>query len=69
MKLQVYRIASLEPGVAEVEDALDESLLALGPAEDLVARRVGDDHVAGGGPLAPPGRGRWRCASCRGWRR
>ena len=52
MKFQVYRIASLEPGVSEVEDALDEALLALCPAEDLVARRVGDDH-AGGGPLAP----------------
>ena len=52
MKYQVYRVASLEPGVSEVEGALDEALLALGPAEDLVARRVGDDH-AGGGPLAP----------------
>ena len=56
MKLQVYRIASLEPGVSEVEGALDEALLALGPAEDLVARHVGDDH-AGGGPLAPPADG------------
>ena len=52
----MYRIASLEPGVSEVEDALDEALLALCPAEDLVARRVGDDH-AGGGPLAPPAEG------------
>ena len=49
----MYRIASLEPGVSEVEDALDEALLALCPAEDLVARHVGDDDHAGGGPLAP----------------
>ena len=57
MKLQVYRVASLEPGVSEVEGALDEALLALCPAEDLVARRLGDDDRAGGGPLARPAEG------------